>query len=103
MRVIVVLAAAMVLAGCSSTQNEPQQTPLASDVAQNKVDQFCRDLADALTRGGTTDPEDGEERLSELGELASEFGLRDDLSVAQALRDCADEIAGVTASPTPSG
>ena len=103
MRVIVVLGAAVLIAGCSSTQTEPRQTPVASDVAQNKVDQFCRDLADALTRGGTADPEDTEERLSELGELASEFGLRDDLSVAQALRECADEIAGVTASPTPGG
>ena len=106
MRVIVALAAAAVaLAGCSSTQNEPQQTPVASDVAQDKIDQFCRDLADALTRGGTADPEDAEERVSELSELANELGLstRDDLSVAQALEQCADEIAGVTASPTPSG
>ncbi len=103
MRVIVLLAAAVLLAGCSSTQNEPQQTPLASDVAQNRADQFCRDLADALTRDGTADAEDAEERLSELNELATELGARDDLSVAQLLDECADELAAVTASPTPSG
>ena len=102
MRVIVALAAALVMAGCSSTQTEPQQTPVASDVAQDKIDQFCRDLADALVRDGTTDPEDAEERISELSELANELGLstRDDLSVAQALRQCGDEIGAVTASPS---
>ena len=101
MRVIVALAAtAVLLAGCSSTQNEPRQSPAASDVAQDKAVQFCRDLADALTRDGTGDPEDAGERLSELNELAAELGARDDLSVAQLLDECEDELAAVTASPT---
>ncbi len=103
MRKIVVLVAAVLLAGCTSTQTEPQQTPVASDVIDDKVSQFCRDLADVLTREDPGDPEDSGERLAELGEVAAELGMRDDIAVAQILDECADELAAVTASPTPTG
>ncbi len=94
MRMIVVLVAAVALAGCSSTQNEPRQTATASTIAQDQVDQFCKDVADALTRDGQADPEDSGERLQELKEIADELGLstRDDMSVARALKTCEDEL-----------
>ena len=61
------------MAGCSSTQTEPQQTPVASDVAQDKIDQFCRDLADAPGSGTAPPPRGRRGRISELSELANEL------------------------------
>ena len=42
-------------------------------MVQEQVDNFCQDVQDALTRGGSQDPEDAAERLEELQETAQDL------------------------------
>lgn len=94
MRKIAVLAAALLaLAACSQTE-QPEPLPSASTVAQEQVDDFCRDVQDAITADGTADPEDQAERLAELAEAATDLGVgvRDNMYAADALTKCEKEL-----------
>lgn len=88
-------AAALVaaLAGCSNTDDEQTPTATASTVYQQEVDNFCRDVEDALETG-QGDTEDRAERLQELQGLAAKLGqgTRDDMTAGEALVDCEKKL-----------
>lgn len=87
------------LAACSSTEDESAPVPSASNVTQAQVDQFCRNVADVLTRNSPADPEDQAERVDDLMQLARRLGVGtgDDLNVAKRLQTCADELQAARA------
>ena len=81
------------LAGCSNTDDEVAPTATASTVYQQEVNNFCRDVEDALETG-QGDPEDRAERIEELQELAAQLGQgsRDDITAGDALIDCEKKL-----------
>ncbi|MFN8129665.1 MAG: hypothetical protein U0R28_12785 [Candidatus Nanopelagicales bacterium] len=93
MRFLMAVAVVAALAACSST-DQPEPLVSASTVVQEQVDNFCQDVQDALTRGGSQDPEDAAERLEELQETAQDLGVgvRDNLYAADALTKCEQEL-----------
>lgn len=93
-----ILASAAIIAAtltaCSNTDDSSAPVATSSTAYQQEVDDFCRDVADALENQNQGDPEDNAEQLSELVELANQLsaGSNDDMNSIQSLTKCKEEL-----------